>query len=90
MSLVFEPALYLARAPAFIPVMGHAQQVNDVVWRAVRRMMRRAGPIVKTGPAFQSPAVKPLVAGGGRYAVKTAKSTDVRPVLRGEQNKLRT
>lgn len=62
-SLVFEPALYLARTPAFMPGMGHAQQGSDVVRRTPGRVMRFAGSVLPSGCTFLSSAAKPLIAG---------------------------
>ncbi|MNT95315.1 hypothetical protein D3C72_2371690 [compost metagenome] len=53
-------------------------------------MMRHAGAVSQAGSAVFRPAGEPLVAGGRGNAKMTAKRTDVRPVLRGEQNKLGT
>lgn len=61
--LVFEPALNFAGAPAFMAVMRHAQQGCDVVWRAVRGMVRYARTVLKAGGTFLPPAAKSLVGG---------------------------
>ncbi|VTP12925.1 hypothetical protein PUATCC27989T_00743 [Phytobacter ursingii] len=89
-SAVLKPALNLTGAPAFMGAVGHAQQVRHTVIGSPGRMERRTGTVGKTGGTFLSPAAKPLVAGGRRNVEMTAECPEVRPVLRGEQYKLRT